>query len=276
MTLSTLCSTLITSIGCRSKKCQARAKSSDPAKSSSSKRSRKRRNATRGPRWRTTSVSCSPRPTVEVAAKLQRTTWVRKLQFHQHLQCSFQFPVTSFTDNTIIKTVSGLVFPRNIDDWTLNYSNVPAKLKALHEKGFKICVFTNQGGVESGKMTVSEVKRKIFMISQRLAVPCQFYIATRNDKYRKPRVGMWRALEEHFNDEIKIDMSLSFFVGDAGEMRIFILKTHTPESVLDDTTNEKIQYFCSVSLSYPLLFPYVHSRTSRGENTEKKERPLVR
>lgn len=120
-------------------------------------------------------------------------------------------------DNTLIKTVSGLVFPRNIDDWTLNYSNVSAKLKAMHEKGFKICVFTNQGGVESGKMTVSEVKRKIFMISQRLAVPCQFFIATRNDKYRKPRIAMWKALEELFNDGIKIDMTLSFFVGDAGE-----------------------------------------------------------
>lgn len=120
-------------------------------------------------------------------------------------------------DNTLIKTVSGLVFPRNIDDWTLNYSNVPAKLKAMHDKGFKICVFTNQGGVEHGKMTVSEVKRKIFMISQRLAVPCQFFIATRNDKFRKPRIEMWRALENHFNDDIKIDMDLSFFVGDAGE-----------------------------------------------------------
>lgn len=120
-------------------------------------------------------------------------------------------------DNTLIKTVSGLVFPRNIDDWTLNYSNVPTKLKAMYEKGFKICVFTNQGGVESGKMTVSEVKRKIFMISQRLAVPCQFFIATRNDKYRKPRIEMWKALEEHFNDEIKIDRNLSFYVGDAGE-----------------------------------------------------------
>lgn len=36
-------------------------------------------------------------------------------------------------DNTLIKTVSGNVFPKNIDDWQLNYENIPRKLKALHE-----------------------------------------------------------------------------------------------------------------------------------------------
>lgn len=75
-------------------------------------------------------------------------------------------------DNTLIKTVSGNVFPKNIDDWQLNYSMIPSKLKSLYENGFKICIFTNQAGIESGKTSVDEMKRKIFMISQRLNVPC--------------------------------------------------------------------------------------------------------
>lgn len=75
-------------------------------------------------------------------------------------------------DNTLIKTVSGNVFPKNIDDWQLNYSMIPQKLKSLYENGFKICVFTNQAGIESGKTSLDDMKRKIFMISQRLNVPC--------------------------------------------------------------------------------------------------------
>jgi Polynucleotide kinase 3 phosphatase len=51
---------------------------------------------------------------------------------------------------------------------------IPNKLKSLHENGFKICVFTNQAGIESGKTSADEIKRKIFMISQRLDVPCSF------------------------------------------------------------------------------------------------------
>lgn len=119
-------------------------------------------------------------------------------------------------DNTIIKTVSGLVFPKNIDDWQLNYSSIPNKLKTLHANGFKICVFTNQAGIESGKTSVDEMKRKIFMISQRLSVPCQFFMATGSNMYRKPRIGMWKALVEQFNDDVPVDMKLSFYVGDAG------------------------------------------------------------
>lgn len=92
-------------------------------------------------------------------------------------------------DGTLIKTLSGNVFPKNIDDWQLNSSEVLGKLKKLHENGYKIVVFTNQSGVEHNKITIPEVKKKITMIQKRIDLPMQFFISTASTKYRKPRIG---------------------------------------------------------------------------------------
>ncbi|KAG5674964.1 hypothetical protein PVAND_004908 [Polypedilum vanderplanki] len=137
-------------------------------------------------------------------------------------------------DGTLIKTCSGNVFPKSIDDWQLNMSEIPKKLKKLHENGFKIVVFTNQAGIETKKVTISEVKQKITMISERLEVPVQFFIATSSTNYRKPRTGMWELLQENFNDGIKIDKTSSFFVGDAaGRPENKILKKKKDHSSAD-------------------------------------------
>lgn len=113
-------------------------------------------------------------------------------------------------DGTLIKTMSGNVFPKTIDDWQLNMNEIPSRLKKLHDNGFKIVVFTNQAGVESKKLTVDDVKKKIKMIQQRIDVPMQFFVATGTTNYRKPHIGMWNLLEERFNDGIKVDRSASF------------------------------------------------------------------
>lgn len=137
-------------------------------------------------------------------------------------------------DNTLIKTVSGNVFPKNVDDWQLNYGSIPAKLKSLHANGFKIVVFTNQRGIETGKTTMDELKKKIRMIQQRLEVPCQFFIATGQTEYRKPRTGMWRTLEQKFNDGVPIDLNQSFYVGDAaGRPENKIMKRKKDHSCAD-------------------------------------------
>lgn len=65
-------------------------------------------------------------------------------------------------DGTLIKTLSGNVFPKNCDDWQLCYSNVDKKLKSLHAGGFRIVIFTNQHGISSGK-----VKKENFMVIHR-------------------------------------------------------------------------------------------------------------
>ncbi|XP_013105344.1 uncharacterized protein F21D5.5 [Stomoxys calcitrans] len=118
-------------------------------------------------------------------------------------------------DGTIIRTKSGNVFPKTCDDWMLNYPEVPKKLKSLWQDGFKICFFTNQGGIAKGKTNLNEFKQKIKQIVTRLQVPVQVFIAISDGYYRKPLPGMWEHLEKYQNNHINIDKEKSFFVGDA-------------------------------------------------------------
>ncbi|XP_065371865.1 uncharacterized protein F21D5.5 [Calliphora vicina] len=118
-------------------------------------------------------------------------------------------------DGTIIKTKSGNVFPKTSDDWMLNYPEIPKKLKSLKEDGFKICFFTNQGGIAKGKVNVDEFKVKIKQIIAKLQVPVQVFVATSDGYYRKPLPGMWEHLEKEKNQNFQIKREQSFYVGDA-------------------------------------------------------------
>ncbi|CAH1260923.1 unnamed protein product [Diabrotica balteata] len=118
-------------------------------------------------------------------------------------------------DGTIIKTESGARFPKNFDDWIMNFSEIPSKLQKLYNDNFKIVFFTNQSGVGKDASKVKEFKRKIENILKKIALPIQVYIALGRSKYRKPIPGMWDMLKNQKNDNIKINLNQSFYVGDA-------------------------------------------------------------
>ncbi|XP_042223215.1 uncharacterized protein F21D5.5-like [Homarus americanus] len=71
-------------------------------------------------------------------------------------------------DGTLIVTKSGNVFAKDYNDWKIIYSEVPGKLKKLHQDGYKIIIFTNQAGIAAGKHSVAGVQRKISSIIERL------------------------------------------------------------------------------------------------------------
>lgn len=64
-------------------------------------------------------------------------------------------------DGTLIKTKSGNVFPKDFDDWQVWSTEVPRKLQALNDKGFKIVIFTNQASISKGKMRIEDFKVRI-------------------------------------------------------------------------------------------------------------------
>lgn len=77
-------------------------------------------------------------------------------------------------DGTLIKTISGLVFPKDYKDWQLAYPEVPAKLKKMYDDGYKIVIMSNQGRLgRLGKVTVNNFKTKIENIVQKIGVPMQ-------------------------------------------------------------------------------------------------------
>ncbi|PSN37191.1 Bifunctional polynucleotide phosphatase/kinase [Blattella germanica] len=102
-------------------------------------------------------------------------------------------------DGTIITTKSGRVFPKDYDDWKIAFSEVPGKLKQLHNEGYKIVFMTNQAGIGRGSTDARNFKSKVTKIVNRLGVPVQIFIATGKGK----------------NDGVHIDMTDSFFCGDA-------------------------------------------------------------
>lgn len=118
-------------------------------------------------------------------------------------------------DGTLIKTKSGLVFPKDCNDWQLLYPDVPGKLKQFHANGYKIVIFTNQAGLSVGKFKISDFKSKIEKIVQKIGAPIQVFIAVGRSIYRKPSIGMWELLEKEKNGGITIDKANSFYVGDA-------------------------------------------------------------
>lgn len=119
-------------------------------------------------------------------------------------------------DGTLITTQSGKVFPSDINDWKILYSEVPGKLKKLVDEGFKLVLITNQAGIAKGKMTVEQFQTKISNILGRLGVPAMVFVSVADKGfYRKPRPGIWQWLELRGNGEIVVDRESSFYCGDA-------------------------------------------------------------
>ncbi|XP_020098804.1 polynucleotide 3'-phosphatase ZDP isoform X2 [Ananas comosus] len=113
------------------------------------------------------------------------------------------------------------------DAWSLLYPSIPEKLQGLYESGFKLVIFTNESNIERWKNKRQQaVDSKIGRLDSFIKcvnVPMQVFIACglgeskyqACDPFRKPKPGMWRLMEEHFNSGIGIDLEQSFYVGDA-------------------------------------------------------------
>mmetsp|Transcript_23247 Transcript_23247/g.28829 ORF Transcript_23247/g.28829 Transcript_23247/m.28829 type:complete len:171 (-) Transcript_23247:648-1160(-) len=120
-------------------------------------------------------------------------------------------------DYTLIKTKSGKTFAQSCFDWDILYDRVPSKLRRLAADGFRIVVFTNQGGVSIGKRTVGDLRTQFSAIQKKLGVPMTFLAATGGsaDPHRKPSPVMWQLFSKKLNGGTPINTDLSFYCGDA-------------------------------------------------------------
>lgn len=117
-------------------------------------------------------------------------------------------------DWTLIQTRSGRTFAANASDWKFLFDETPSKLAKLHDSGHNIVVFTNQGGVASGNVTINELQTKFKAIQAQLDIPLTFLAAIgKDDKYRKPSTGMFH----HYLTLVdgNLDKANSFYCGDA-------------------------------------------------------------
>ena len=95
-----------------------------------------------------------------------------------------------------------------------------------HYIRYEVVIMTNQGAVslksdsktlKIDRKRLAEFKSKVTSVMDQLDIPISVYAATDKDKFRKPRVGMWKEmLDDQDLDEGCLDLSNSIFVGDAG------------------------------------------------------------
>lgn len=115
-----------------------------------------------------------------------------------------------------------LVTPRTLeresictaDDWRWWDERVPARLRDLAAKGFKLVLFSNQAG--SGKLEVEAMQALIDAVQASLQAPLLALVSTKNDVFRRPRRGMWTLFTSCLAAGCRSPkMEESFFVGDA-------------------------------------------------------------
>jgi bifunctional polynucleotide phosphatase/kinase len=145
-------------------------------------------------------------------------------------------------DYTLIKTKSGKTFPVNKNDWTWLYTETPKKLEELYNDNYSIIIISNQLGISLGKTNIEDFKFKITKIRESLKIPINFFVATHDDKYRKPRIGFWKLLLK--KNTIDIDKSECFYVGDmAGRIKSDKFKKDRSDSDRKFAKNAGIKFY---------------------------------
>ncbi|KAM3726920.1 Uncharacterized protein ACO02O_03627 [Dirofilaria immitis] len=118
-------------------------------------------------------------------------------------------------DGTVVVTKSGKTFPEDEYDWKFFCDSVPQVLAEIAGRGFKVVIFTNQRGIQTGSQDRDAFCRKMEKVCQQIRLPIQVFVSLGTLRYRKPYIGMWNYFESHGNGGISINRESSFYVGDA-------------------------------------------------------------
>ena len=144
------------------------------------------------------------------------------------------------------------------------------EIKSIHEEGKKIVIISNQGGVNIGLEKIEEIQEKID-IQRQIDVPMLVMIITKKGHNRKPDVGSWEILEEHFNDDIPIMKNKSFYCGGAAGRS-------PPEVINKDFSNSDREYAENVGLTffYTRINVQARDRNRRTKTYENNQTKYIR
>ena len=118
-------------------------------------------------------------------------------------------------DHTVVRPSGSKKFSSGRNDWEFMYTEVPDKLRALHDDGFQIVVFTNQAGIDKGHTNPDHVTGKLMDIGNQVGVPLQAFLAAKEDLWRKPNTSIFEFfLKENGIKREDVDPA-SVYVGDA-------------------------------------------------------------
>ncbi|XP_076117818.1 uncharacterized protein LOC143085389 isoform X2 [Mytilus galloprovincialis] len=118
-------------------------------------------------------------------------------------------------DGTLITTKSGNDFPIDENDWELKFPEITERLFKNRFEGINNVIMSNQKGIGLGLQNKEEWMTKIENIISKIGVPMYALAATKDNKYRKPNVGMWEYYRCSLNQFSSIEKSDAVYVGDA-------------------------------------------------------------
>ncbi|CAF1668798.1 unnamed protein product, partial [Didymodactylos carnosus] len=90
------------------------------------------------------------------------------------------------------------------DDWVWWHKTVPQKLEEYHKNGYRLCIFTNQGGIEKHNTKLEDIKRKCETLIRETNAPIFVFIATGENHFRKPASAMYDFFIENCNQNVKV------------------------------------------------------------------------
>nr|XP_046909638.1 uncharacterized protein F21D5.5-like [Dermatophagoides farinae] len=122
-------------------------------------------------------------------------------------------------DFTLVCTKTGKSFPSDENDWKLFDPRLTGFIqKLVEQQGYRFVIFSNQLGISKGKVTVDMVRKRFENSMKDLCIeriPCLILVATKDDIYRKPCIGLWNHLVRNIQPDVEINLKQSFYVGDA-------------------------------------------------------------
>ncbi|VWU51058.1 bifunctional polynucleotide phosphatase/kinase [Hepatocystis sp. ex Piliocolobus tephrosceles] len=113
-------------------------------------------------------------------------------------------------DGTLILSRTFLHPAQDENDYIFYNDNVIDFLKKKESENYKIIIFSNQRGVGTGKISLTNIINRVDDIINKIGIPLECYLALKNDKYRKPRVGMFNFVKQ--NNKCKFEEII--YVGD--------------------------------------------------------------
>ncbi|KAL3940741.1 MAG: hypothetical protein SGBAC_004773 [Bacillariaceae sp.] len=117
-------------------------------------------------------------------------------------------------------------WPSRLDHYELWSSTVPSQLRALHDDGYKLVIFSNQGAIRrshDGKKATL-VKNVINWIAKLIDRPIHAVMSTKSIKtdpeksHHKPSARMWDIAIRFLNNREPFVVTKSFFVGDSADV----------------------------------------------------------
>jgi bifunctional polynucleotide phosphatase/kinase len=90
-------------------------------------------------------------------------------------------------DHTLIRTASGNKFPKDPNDWTWMFPEIPQILKDYHSHpDYQLIIFSNQAGIKDNRDKLNLQIQKLNAIFAVLGFGISTYLSLDHDKWRKP------------------------------------------------------------------------------------------